>query len=165
MFFPEEELSRLKESDMSRQPENLRSEAVYSSAEFGTPAQWREFVRVHPRLGAMPGKVFLGATLGLTGMEVSFGSLLPGESIPFLHAHKQNEELYVVLCGQGDMQVDGAIIPLRAGSAVRIAPAGVRCWRATGTEPMSYLVVQAKAGSLEQATGSDGIVPDQPVVW
>lgn len=150
---------------MNRQPENLQSEAAFSSADFGDPAQWGEFVMAHPRLGQVPGKVFLGTHLGLTGMEVSFGSLAPGKSIPFLHAHKQNEELYLVISGTGEMQVDGTSIPLKAGSAVRIAPAGMRCWRATGSEPMSYLVVQAKAGSLEQATASDGIVPDRPVVW
>lgn len=150
---------------MVRRPEHLRSEAVFSSADFGAPAQWAEFILQHPRLGQVPGKVFLGSTLGLTGMEVSFGALPPGQSIPFLHAHKQNEELYIVLSGQGEMQVDGSVLPLQAGSAVRIAPAGLRCWRATGTEPMAYLVVQAKAGSLEQATGSDGIVPDRPVLW
>lgn len=150
---------------MSRQPEHLCQEAVFSSADLGAPATWSEFVMSHPRLGTVPGKVFLGKLLGLTGMEVSFGSLPPGASIPFLHAHKQNEELYVVVSGTGEMQVDGKVIPLRPGSAVRIAPAGMRCWRATGTEPMAYLVVQAKAGSLEQATGSDGIVPDRPVNW
>jgi mannose-6-phosphate isomerase-like protein (cupin superfamily) len=150
---------------MSRQPENLRSEGVFSSADFGSPFQWREFVRIHPRLGEVKGKVFIGSVVGLTGMEVSFGALAAGESVPFLHSHKQNEELYVVLSGAGELQVDGSIIPLQAGSAVRIAPEGVRCIRALGTEPMSYFVVQAKAGSLEQATGNDGIVPDRPVVW
>jgi mannose-6-phosphate isomerase-like protein (cupin superfamily) len=85
--------------------------------------------------------------------------------MPFLHAHKQNEELYIVLSGQGEMQADGEIVSLREGSAVRIAPSAWRCWRATGTEPMVYLVIQAKAGSLEQATGSDGLLTDQPVVW
>ena len=150
---------------MTRQPEHPVTGTAFSSADFGAPSQWGEYVQDHPRRGKVPGKVFLGQLLGLTGMEVSFGSLRPGTSMPFLHAHKQNEELYLVLSGEGEMQVDGERIPLRAGSAVRIAPAGLRCWRATGVEPMAYLVVQAKAGSLEQATGSDGIVPDRPVVW
>lgn len=150
---------------MPRQPEHLHSEPTFSSADFGTPSQWAEFVMTHPRLGDVPGKVFLGSLLGLTGMEVSFGALLAGKSIPFLHAHKQNEELYIILSGRGEMQVDGVVVPLRAGSALRIAPSGLRCWRALGTEPMAYLVIQAKAGSLEQATASDGIVSDQTVAW
>lgn len=150
---------------MPRQPTNLRRETVFNSADFGDPRQWAGFVMEHPRLGPVPGKVFLGSLLELTGMEVSFGALLPGQSIPFLHTHRQNEELYVVLSGQGEMQVDGHVVPLQAGSAVRIAPTGSRCWRATGAEPMAYLVVQAKAGSLEQSTAADGVALEQPVVW
>lgn len=149
---------------MQRHPEHVQESKAFSSADFGAPEQWGEHALQHPRLGEVRGKVFLAHVLGLTGMEVSFGQLPAGASIPFMHAHKQNEELYVVLGGRGEMQIDGTVIPLQAGTAVRVAPAGVRCWRAT-TEPLSYLVVQAKAGSLEQATATDGILPDQPVVW
>ncbi|HWQ08169.1 MAG TPA: hypothetical protein VN436_03645, partial [Holophaga sp.] len=82
---------------MTRQPEHLATGSTYGSADFGAPSQWGEHVLDHPRRGKVPGKTFLGQVLGLTGMEVSFGALAPGTSMPFLHAHKQNEELYVVL--------------------------------------------------------------------
>jgi uncharacterized cupin superfamily protein len=150
---------------MARQPLQLLQSANVSAADFGSPAQWREFILNHPRRGEVPGKTFLGQVLGLTGMEVSFGSMLPGEGSPFLHAHKQNEELYVFLSGEGEMQVDGERIPLRAGTAVRVARDGQRAWRATGSEALAFLVIQAKTGSLEQATAQDGIVLDQPLAW
>ena len=150
---------------MARQPQHLSQSGTFSAADFGTTAQWREFILDHPRRGQVPGKTFLGQVLGLTGMEVSFGSMLPGEGSPFLHSHKQNEELYLFLSGEGEMQVDGERIPLRPGTAVRVAQAGNRAWRATGSEPLAYLVIQAKAGSLEQATGADGIVSDLPLAW
>ena len=150
---------------MARQPEHLRIGAHFQAADFGTPAEWAQHVLIHPRLGELSGKVFLKDLLGLTGMEVSLGALPPGASMPFLHAHKQNEELYLVVSGEGELQVDGEILPLKAGSALRVAPGGVRCWRALGTEPMTYLVVQAKVGSLEQHTGGDGIVSAVPVRW
>jgi uncharacterized cupin superfamily protein len=146
-------------------PQDLQQSVNFASAQFGSPARWREYVQDHPRRGKVEGKVFLGALMGLTGMEVSFGSMLPGESIPFLHTHAQNEELYVVLSGEGEMQVDGERIPLRPGSAVRIAPAGLRAWRASGSEPMAYLVIQAKAGSLEQANAKDGLRPAVELRW
>lgn len=137
----------------------------FAAAAFGHPAQWRDYTFAHPRLGEVPGKIFLGQLLGLTGMEVSFGSMLPGESSPFLHAHKQNEELYLFLSGEGEMQVDGERIPLRAGTAVRVATAGNRAWRATGQETLTFVVIQAKAGSLEQATAGDGIRSDLALGW
>jgi hypothetical protein len=41
----------------------------------------------------------------------------------------------------------------------------MRTLRAGSRAPLCYLVVQAKAQSLEQATSGDGIVSDQPVTW
>jgi uncharacterized cupin superfamily protein len=119
----------------------------------------------HPRRHRVQGKTFLGSVLGLTGMEVSLGSMLPGEAMTFLHAHKQNEELYLVVSGTGEMQVDGERIPLQPGSAVRVATPGLRAWRASGSEPLTYLVVQARQGSLEQATTKDGILGEGAPVW
>jgi len=150
---------------MPRRPEALHTGPNYQSANFGAPSQWDEFLLAHPRMGDIPGKIFLQQVLGLTGMQVSLGSLPPGASIPFLHGHKQNEELYLVISGEGEMQVDGEVIPFQAGSAIRIAPAGIRVWRALGTEPMRFVVIQAREGSLEQHTATDGFIPDAPVRW
>jgi len=41
--------------------------------------------------------------LGLTGAEVSINNLPQGVSVPFVHSHKKNEEIYVVLSGKGNM--------------------------------------------------------------
>jgi mannose-6-phosphate isomerase-like protein (cupin superfamily) len=150
---------------MSLPSKHLQQSTHFAAAEFGSPAQWREHILDHPRMGKVAGKTFLGEVLGLTAMEVSFGSMLPGEAQPFLHAHQQNEELYLILSGTGEMQVDGQRIALSAGTAVRIAPAGLRAWRATGTEAMAYVVIQAKAGSLEQAAARDGIRPEVELRW
>jgi mannose-6-phosphate isomerase-like protein (cupin superfamily) len=146
-------------------PENCITGNNYVSADFEAPGRWNEFASQHPRMGEVPGKIFLSQFLDLSGMEVSLGQLPPGRGIPFLHSHRQNEELYLFLSGHGEMQVDGAKIPLSPGTAVRISPPGVRSWHNTGTEPMSYIVIQAKAGSLEQSTGNDGVPSTQPVVW
>jgi mannose-6-phosphate isomerase-like protein (cupin superfamily) len=118
----------------------------------------------HPLSGqTIPGKVFMKGLLDLTAMEISFGVLPPHASIPFLHRHKQNEEVYLFLSGEGQFQVDGAVTPVAEGTAVRVAPAGVRCCRNTSEAPMHYVVIQAKAGSLEQWTGTDGEgVPGTP---
>ncbi len=150
---------------MARTPEHLQQSSQFSAAEFGSPAQWREFVLEHARRGQVPGKTFLRQVLGLTGMEVSFGSMLPGEGSAALHAHQQNEELYLFLEGEGEMQVDGERIPLRPGTAVRVAQGGNRAWRATGQKALAYMVIQAKAGSLEQASGADAILSELPLSW
>ena len=134
-------------------------------AEMGSMASWSDFVLERPGGLPMRGKEFLGQRLGLTGMEVSLNAMAPGQSVPFSHAHKQNEELYLFLSGSGEMLLDYEIVKVSAGSAVRIRPAVFRCWRNTGDVPLTCVVVQAKAGSLEQATRTDGIVPPDPPHW
>ena len=40
--------------------------------------------------------------LNLTGAEVSCNTLPAGASVPFVHHHTQNEEVYLILEGKGD---------------------------------------------------------------
>ena len=103
----------------------------------------------------VPGKLFLGKELGLTGCEVSLTRLPAGSGIPFVHAHRQNEEVYIVLRGEGTFYVDGREIPIREGSAIRVSPAGERSYRA-GREDLYVMCIQAREGSLSQATLEDG---------
>ncbi len=37
----------------------------------------------------------------LTGAEVSINTFLAGASVPFVHSHKNNEEIYGVIAGKG----------------------------------------------------------------
>ena len=91
-------------------------------------------------------------------MEVSFGSLAPGCTVPFFHHHKQNEEVYVVLSGEGVFILDGKEEPVASGSIVRVAPSVSRNTKCTGSTPLVYICIQAKAGSLQQYTMGDGVV-------
>jgi mannose-6-phosphate isomerase-like protein (cupin superfamily) len=98
-------------------------------------------------------------------MEVSLNSLAQAASMPFAHAHRQNEELYLFLSGTGQFWLDTEVIDVGPGTAIRVSPSTLRSWRNTGHEPLTFVVVQAKAGSLEQATSNDGIVSPEPVKW
>lgn len=93
--------------------------------------------------------------LGLTGAEISVNEFPAGGSVPFVHAHKQNEEIYGILSGSGKVVIDGEEIPLHAGDWVRIAPAGKRQFFAAGTEGMKFICVQVKENSLGVFTMDD----------
>ena len=67
-------------------------------------------------------RVELHDKLGLTGAEISINSLPAGASVPFVHAHRQNEEIYAVIEGSGKAVIDGDTVQLKAGDWVRIAP-------------------------------------------
>ena len=45
--------------------------------------------------------------LSLTGAEVSINHLPAGASVPFVHAHKNNEEIYAILEGAGKAEKIG----------------------------------------------------------
>lgn len=109
----------------------------------------RDFMGFH-------GKYFIGKELGLTGSEVSLNCLPAGKGMPFVHAHKKNEEIYIVLRGNGTFFVDGDEFPVQEGSLIRVAPAGERAFKA-GSEDLYFICIQTEAGSLSQATLEDGV--------
>ena len=53
------------------------------------------------------GRVELHDKLGLTGAEVSVNQLPAGAGVPFVHSHKNNEEIYGILAGRGKAVLDG----------------------------------------------------------
>ena len=96
--------------------------------------------------------------LGLTGAEISVNTLNAGASVPFVHAHKENEEIYFILSGSGKAVIDGEEVALKEGDWIRIAPAGKRQFFAAADSAMSYICIQVKEGSLEQMTATDAII-------
>jgi uncharacterized cupin superfamily protein len=110
------------------------------------------------------GKYFIGKELGLTGCEVSLNRLPAGKFMPFIHSHKKNEELYIVLRGSGMFYVDGDEFPIQEGSLIRVAPEGERGWKA-GDEDLYFICIQAEAGSLTQATLEDGKRMESKASW
>lgn len=103
--------------------------------------------------------------LGLTGSEISINELPPGTSIPYAHAHKRNEEVYIIIKGKGRFYVDGDEFEVEEGSVVRIDPAGERCITADKQSPIRYLCVQTEAKSLVQFTKTDGVRSSAKPSW
>lgn len=99
--------------------------------------------------------------LSLTGTEVSINNLPAGVSIPFVHAHTNNEELYIVLSGKGSFFVDGEEFLISEGDCLRVDPKGERCLKAADDSALSYLCIQSRAGSLQGYTMSDGIISEE----
>ena len=93
--------------------------------------------------------------LGLTGAEISLNTLPAGAGVPFVHAHKQNEEVYGILSGKGKAVIDGEEISLSAGDWLKIAPVAKRQFFAAAEEGMTYICIQTKENSLENYTATD----------
>jgi len=111
------------------------------------------------------GKAFLKDVLALTGVEISMNTLPSGAGMPFLHKHREHEEVYLFLSGSGEFMVDGTVFPIAEGSVVRVATDGVRAYRNTGSTSLQFIVLQVKEGSLAVGTSDDGVALDKPVQW
>lgn len=148
----------------------MKSIEKIAAAENFTAANVGKLNNLHEYVLAMgdikiPGKVFGGSAVGATGSEFSFQTFAPGSETGFLHTHKNHEELYFFLGGNGEFQVDGRIFPVTEGSVVRVAPAGRRSVRNNGTEPLVMLCIQYKAGSFSAEDAADGNILAEKVEW
>lgn len=104
------------------------------------------------------GRIELHDKLALTGAEVSINRLPAGAGVPFVHAHKNNEEIYGILEGKGKATLDGEEIALSAGDWLRVAPAAKRQLSAAPDTSLTYLCIQTRQNSLEAFTAEDAIV-------
>lgn len=105
------------------------------------------------------GKIFLGQELGMTGAEVSLQCLAAGEDAPFLHSHKTHEEVYVIISGKGEYEVDGEKMAVSEGSVIRVAPAGVRALRNTSDNEMVMMCIQYEAKPITSFMDDANIIP------
>lgn len=148
-----------------KETKTIASAANFSAVDFGKFNELGDYLlKLSPEV-QIPGKVFGGKAVGATGAEFSFQSFAPGTETGFLHTHKHHEELYFFLSGKGEFQVDGQIFAIGEGSVVRVAPAGVRSVRNTGSEPLVMLCVQYKNATFTAEDATDGNILNEPVKW
>src|ERR1700752_538342 len=100
------------------------------------------------------GKLFLRNLLGSAGLEMSLNVVPPGKGMAFLHRHRANDEVYVIVGGQ--FLVDGECIDVTEGSVLRMSPAAARAWRNNSDAPLYFLCIQYRADSVIQGGTFDG---------
>ncbi|KAB0678109.1 cupin domain-containing protein [Aureimonas leprariae] len=87
-----------------------------------------------------------GRRIGLAKLGISYGEVPPGKSGCPFHNHRQEEELFVILEGEGTYRYGGEEHPVRAGDVLG-APAGgpetAHQIVNTGSGPLRYLGVSA----------------------
>jgi len=113
------------------------------------------------KLQGFEGKQFVKDATGATSCEISFGTLPTGVSVPFFHSHKENEENYIILSGEGRFQVDDTVFDIAEGSVIRVSTNCDRNLKCTSTTPMTYVCIQAKEGSLGGYTMTDAEITER----
>ena len=104
------------------------------------------------------GRVELHEKLSLTGAEISINQLPAGASVPFVHSHKNNEEIYGILSGKGKAVIDNETIELTAGDWLRISPAAKRQFFASQESDITSVCIQVKENSLGGFTADDAVL-------
>lgn len=107
--------------------------------------QWRDLPGA-----AAPGRTFIERPLDLDFFGVTVNLTHPGEGSTGWHSHRVLEELYLFLAGQGEMALDGEVVPVQAGTAVRVAQGVMRAWRCRpdSPEPLAWICVRAGGARL-----------------
>ncbi|WP_439184157.1 cupin domain-containing protein [Carboxylicivirga taeanensis] len=144
-----------------------KSEGVnHSAVDIGNLDDIKDYTYIHPKTHQeIKGKVFVGEQLNSSSAEISFTTLPPHAEMPFFHQHKNNEEVYVILKGSGQFQVDDSVFDVSEGTVIRIAPEGKRIYRNNSDSPLSFLCIQNKQGSLEQFCVEDGLLAEGTKMW
>lgn len=105
------------------------------------------------------GKTFLGKELVMTGAEASLQRIAAGEDAPFLHSHKTHEELYVIISGKGEYEVDDEKTAVSEGTIIRVSPAGVRALRNTSDKDMVMMCIQYESKPITDFMEDANIIP------
>lgn len=112
-------------------------------------------------LHSVGGKQFVKDATVATSCEISFGTLPAGAAVPFFHSHKENEENYIILSGEGKFQVNDEVFDVTEGSVIRVSTNCDRNIKCTSAEPMTYICIQAKEGSLGGYTMTDAEITER----
>ena len=136
------------------------------AVDLGSIDQLMDYSYMHPkRHQEVKGKVFVGEILKSTSAEVSFTVIPPYTEMPFMHQHKNHEEIYVFLKGSGQFQVDDSVFDVTEGSVIRISPNGKRIYRNNSDNPLTFLCIQNQAESINNFNVEDGFLAEGEILW
>lgn len=85
----------------------------------------------------------LRSDLNLKGMGLGLARVPAGSGYTFMHRHEKQEEVYIVLSGEGIIHVDGQDISLTKGDFVRVSPEENRALKAGDNADLVCLIVGA----------------------
>lgn len=113
------------------------------------------------------GKSFIEGDLGADSTSISVNATEPGGESPFWHAHARCEEIYAVLDGQGELAIGEEVVPLSAGTVVRVAPGAMRALRCLpdSTTPLKWLCVRSGAATLADIGKDATLDSERPFPW
>lgn len=125
--------------------------------DYGAPESWDKHVyRVPPHVAeitgaaTVDGKRFGLDDLGLEFMDFSINKLAPGIEVPLQYRHTNQEEVYFGVEGKGELCLDGELVSLMPGTAVRVSPEIMRSIRNCNLDkPLCFLSFRAQGDRIQ----------------
>jgi mannose-6-phosphate isomerase-like protein (cupin superfamily) len=101
--------------------------------------------------------------LGARNLSVTWVDVPPGAE-QRLHSHEDAEQVYVIVRGQGRMEVAGDVEDVGEGDLVLIPPATDHGIRNDGSEPLAYVSAASPPVSMEELYEVQ-LAPDVPAEY
>ncbi len=89
----------------------------------------------------------LARPLGAKKLGYNICSVPPGKAAYPFHSHRENEEMFLILKGAGEVRIGQSTFPIREGDVIACPPGGVETAhqiRNTGREEVRYLSVSTR---------------------
>jgi uncharacterized cupin superfamily protein len=139
----------------------------YEVFQYGPLDRWGAFYGGYSPQTQAPGRKFIDKEMELEFFGVSLNSRVPGEGADYWHAHSILEELYLFLEGEGELALDDAIIPVKAGTAVRVGQGVMRTWRCTPSSPvpLKWICIRGGGARLKDIPRDAAPIRDRPLPW
>jgi|TARA_B100000315_G_scaffold120298_1_gene110200 quercetin dioxygenase-like cupin family protein len=84
---------------------------------------------------------FLRKPLDLKSVGIGLIRFSAGRGHTCLHAHEEQEEIYIVISGKGTMEINGKNVQLETGDFLRISPKVKRALKASDSEEIIVICV------------------------
>lgn len=81
-----------------------------------------DYTKVHFAFESLPNLLNPRKKLNLQGVAVGVINLKPGQGYTFTHSHREQEELYMVIKGSGQIYLDGTLESVEKGDFIRVSP-------------------------------------------
>lgn len=139
----------------------------FSISQYGSLKDWGLLESAGGPQGVVKGRHMLEKDVPLEFFGISLNYREPGQGPDFWHAHSVLEELYLFLEGEGEMALDDKVVPVRAGTAVRVGQGVMRSWRAHPNSPTALKCVVIRGGGAKlKDIGRDAeLSRERPLPW
>ncbi len=98
--------------------------------------------------------------LGLSGVALGLLNLPPGQGYTFTHHHREQEEVYLVLAGRGQLLIDEELVPISAGDFVRVDPASQRALNNDGDSALQIICAGGVPAGYPKQSSSRYLIDD-----